>query len=260
VIAPHVHDTGEGPAILFLHAFPLDASQWDHEVAALSGRYRCLRPDAYGCGLSPAPPADLRLDDVAAGIGSALDELGVARVAVVGLSMGGYTAFALLRHAPERIGALVLADTRAAADAEGARADRLAMAERVRDQGVEDIVEPMVERLLAPESRTEFHISDPVRGRIRRCSAAGVAACQEAMAQRPDSTDVVGSIGVPTLVLVGELDAVTPPEEMRALAEAIPGARFAVIEGSGHLSNLEAVTAFNSQLAGFLGETWPARV
>lgn len=254
---PHVHDTGSGPALLFLHAFPLDASQWDHQVAAFSDRYRCLRPDAYGCGDSPPPPAGLRLDDVAAGVLAALDRLGVGEVAVVGLSMGGYTAFSLLRLAPQRVRALVLCDTRSAADSEPARADRLAMAERVRREGVEVIVETMAARLLAPHSLGEFHVSDPVRGRIRRCTPEGVAACQEAMAARPDSGDLLAGISVPALVMVGSEDAVTPADEARRMAAAIPGARCEVIEGAGHLSNLERWDAFNATLGGFLGEVYP---
>jgi len=260
VTAPHLHDTGSGPAVLLLHAFPLDASQWDHQVAALSDRYRCLRPDAYGCGASPAPPPGLGLDDVAAGILAELDRRGIDRFAVVGLSMGGYTAFALLRRAPERVGALVLCDTRAGADGEQARADRLAMAETVRSRGVEAIVETMAARLLAPHSLAEFHVSDPVRGRIRRCTAEGVAACQEAMAARPDATAMLAGIDVPTLVLVGSEDAVTPPAEAERMAAAIPGARCQVIEGAGHLSNLERWDAFNQALGDFLATAWPAGV
>jgi pimeloyl-ACP methyl ester carboxylesterase len=259
-LLPAVHDTGSGPPVLFLHAFPLDASQWDHQVAALSGRYRCLRPDAYGCGDSPPPPPDgLQLDDLARGIVAAMDERGVGRVAVVGLSMGGYIAFSLLRVAPSRVGALVLCDTRAGADSEPVRSDRLAMASSVRRSGtVEGIVESMAARLLAPRSLDEYHVSDPVRGRIRRCTPAGVAACQEAMAARPDSTSLLAGIAVPSLVVVGSEDTVTPPAEARAMAAAIPGARIEVIDGAGHLSNLERWDAFNAVLAGFLAEAWPA--
>jgi pimeloyl-ACP methyl ester carboxylesterase len=166
--------------------------------------------------------------------------------------MGGYVTFALLRRVADRVGALVLCDTRAGTDTEQARADRLAMAAQVRRDGVEGIVEPMVGRLLAPHSATEFHISDPVRGRIRRATAEGVAAAQEAMAGRPDSTALLGSISVPTLVVVGAQDALTPPEEARRMADAIPGARIEVIDDAGHLSNLERWDAFNAALARFL--------
>ena len=255
---PYLHDTGSGPAVLLLHAFPLDASMWDAQVAALSDRYRCLRPDAYGCGASPVPPPGLTLDDVADGIVAALADRDVRQAAVVGLSMGGYTAFALLRRAPELVRALVLCDTRAGADSEQGRADRLAMAAQVRRDGVEGIVEPMVARLLAPENAAEFHISDPVRGRIRRYTPEGVAACQEAMAARPDSTPQLAAISVPTLVLVGSQDAVTPPDEAERMASAIPGARLEVIEGAGHLSNLERWDEVNAALSGLLDAAWPA--
>jgi pimeloyl-ACP methyl ester carboxylesterase len=253
-LRPYLHDTGDGPAVLLLHAFPLDASQWDHEVAALSGGYRCLRPDAFGCGQSPAPPEGMTLDGVAIAILGALDDCGISQVVVVGLSMGGYTAMALLRQAPQRIRALVLASTRATADADAARADRLTMAGTVRRDGVDGIVEPMVERLLAPRSRGEFHVSDPVRGRIRRCTPEGVAACQEAMAARPDSTATLTAVRVPTLLICGEEDSVTPPAEMREMSALIVGSRLELIAGAGHLSNLEQREHFDALLGAFLDE------
>lgn len=250
-----VHDTGDGPPLVFLHAFPLDASMWDHQVAAFSGRFRCLRPDVYGFGSSPAPPAGMSLDDVAQAVVEALDARGVGAVTVVGLSLGGYVAFAMLRRFADRVSRLVLCDTRAGADSEQARADRLRMAEEVRAAGsVESIVEPMVGRLLAAQGAAEFHVSDPVRGRIRRATPAGVAAAQEAMALRPDSTPQLGAIRVPALVLVGSQDAVTPPDEAERMAAAIPGAELRVIEGAGHLSNLERWDDFNAALAAFVDQ------
>jgi pimeloyl-ACP methyl ester carboxylesterase len=250
---PSVHDTGAGEVVLLLHAFTLDASQWDHQVAALSGDMRCVRVDVWGCGASPPPPADEpSLDGFAASVLAALDSRHIDRVALVGLSMGGYLAFALWRLAPERIRALVLCNTRAAADAEGPRDDRLAMAETVeRDQSVESIVEPMVARLLSRRAQAEAHVVDPVRGRIRRCTPAGIAYAQRAMAARPDSTGLLASINVPTLVIAGTQDAIIPAPEGRAMAGRIPGARYAELD-CGHLSNLEIPRAFNRQLADFL--------
>jgi pimeloyl-ACP methyl ester carboxylesterase len=247
---PAVHDTGSGDAVLFLHAFPLDASQWDHQVAALSGDVRCVRVDMWGCGTSAPPPSgEPSLDDFAASVLAALDSRGVDRFTMVGLSMGGYLAFALWRLAAKRVRAVALCNTRASADDDAQRQARLAMADRAeREQSVESIVEPMIERLLGPVAREEVHIADPVRGRIRRCSPAGVAYAQRAMAARRDATELLGSIDVPTLVIAGTQDAVIPAAEVRAMSGLIPGARFLELD-CGHLSNLEEPAAFSEALS-----------
>jgi pimeloyl-ACP methyl ester carboxylesterase len=252
-LLPALHETGSGDALLFLHAFTLDASQWDHQVAALSGEFRCVRPDFWGCGTSPAPPSDEpSLDAFAGSVLAALDARGIDRFSLVGLSMGGYLAFAMLRRAQPRIRSLVLSSTRPAADDTPRRDDRLAMAGRVeKDESVESIVEPMIERLLGPATRGEAHIADPVRGRIRRCSPAGIAFAQRAMAARPDSTELLASIDVPTFVIGGTHDAIIPIAEVRAMSGAISGAEFVEID-CGHLANLEEPQAFSAALAAFL--------
>jgi pimeloyl-ACP methyl ester carboxylesterase len=250
-VALAFHDSGQGPALLFLHAFPLDASQWDHQVAALSG-HRCIRVDMWGCGESPPPQGDGSLDEVAASVIAGLDERGVDTFATVGLSMGGYMAFALWRAAASRVTAMALCNTRATADSDTSRADRLAMADRiVAEDSVESLVEPMVERLLGPRARAEVHVTDPLRGRVRRCTPAGIAFAQRAMAARPDSTPQLATLTMPVLVIGGRDDAMIPLAETQAMAAAIPAARF-VAMSCGHLSNLEDPREFNGILDEFL--------
>jgi pimeloyl-ACP methyl ester carboxylesterase len=251
-----LHDTGVGPAILLLHAFPLDASQWDHQVAALSGDFRCLRPDMWGCGDSPELPEPLlaTLDGYAAAVLRSLDASGVGEFVAVGSSMGGYAALALLRLAPERLRALVLASSRAAADTPEQAENRRKMAELALRDGVETAV-PMVKRLLGPGSRDEPHVADPVMGRIRRCRPAGIAACQAAMACRPDSMPLLDSVGVPALVIQGDQDGIVSLDEARALAVALPRGELAVVPGVGHLANLEDPPAFTETLRRFLDRT-----
>jgi 3-oxoadipate enol-lactonase len=169
--------------------------------------------------------------------------------------MGGYMAFALLRAAAGRVRALVLCGTRAAADGDAALAARREMAEQVRASGVEPIVEPMTERLLCPRCREEVHIADPVRGRIRRCSAEGLVVAIEAIAGRPDSTPMLSAIHAPTLVVCGSADVIVPLEESRAMAAAIPGARVHELEGTAHLPNLEQPMVFTALLGDFLDAT-----
>ena len=249
-----VHDTGEGPALLLLHAFPLDASMWDAQVAALSDRYRCLRPDFWGCGASPPAPGPVTIATYVDDVLRALDERGVDNVAVCGASMGGYVTFALLRTARERIRAVVLAGTRAAADDDAALAARHTMISDVERGGVEAIVEPMTERLLCADCRTEVHIADPVRGRIRRCTDGGVIRALEAIAGRPDSRGTLDAIDVPTLVTCGTADVIVPIAEAHAMAAAIPGARLEDFEGSAHLPNLEQPARFSALVGSFLDD------
>lgn len=225
---------------------------WDAQVAALSGRYRCLRPDFWGCGSSPSPDGQVTIDGYVAILLAELDMLGVTEFAVCGLSMGGYMAFALLRAARERVRALVLSNTRAAADDDVARAARIKMIDDVRAGGVEAIVEPMTERLLCRRCREEAHIADPVRGRIRMCTDEGVIAAIEVIAGRPDSTPMLHDISVPTLVICGTDDGIVPITESRAMAAAIDGAELREFEGGAHLANLEQPQAYTSALGHFL--------
>lgn len=249
---PAIHDTGDGAPLLLLHAFPLDASQWDHQVAALSGRYRCLRPDYWGCSASPQPEGEASLDAFAVAVVRALDALDVDRFHVVGSSMGGYVAFGLVRTAHERMLSLTLAGTRATADSDEVRTSRLALAETVEREGsVESIVEPNVQRLLGEHGRHEVHVTDPLRGRIRRCTPSGVAHCARAMAARPDSTQMLATIDVPTLVISGNEDGVIPGADIEDMAERIPGAAHVTLQ-SGHLGNLENPAAFTEELRRFL--------
>jgi len=249
-----LHDTGAGPAVLLLHAFPLDASQWDHQVAALSGEFRCLRPDMWGCGDSPELPDPLQatLDAYAAAVLRSLDAAGVGEFVAVGLSTGGYAALALLRLAPRRVTALVLASSRASADTPEQAENRRKMALLALRDGVETAV-PMVKRLLGPSARGEPHIADSVVGRIRRCRPAGIAACQAAMASRPDSTQLLGAVSVPALVIHGEQDAIVSLDEARSTAAALPHGELVVMPGVGHLTNLEDPAAFTATLREFLG-------
>ncbi|MBV8444948.1 MAG: alpha/beta fold hydrolase [Candidatus Dormibacteraeota bacterium] len=251
---PALHDSGEGPVLLMLHAFPLDASQWDHQVAALSGEFRCLRPDMWGCGASPAPPETKpTLDGYAESLLSLLDERGVTSFAVIGSSMGGYTAFALWRKASDRITALILAGTRSAGDTEQRRTEREEQAQHIlADDDVDDVVDAMLPRLITAASQREAHIVDPLAGRIRQCTPAGVAFCLRAMAARPDSTELLAAMDAPALVIVGGQDALIPPDDTRELAQHLPRAQLLELQQCGHLPNVEDAPAFNAAVAEFL--------
>jgi pimeloyl-ACP methyl ester carboxylesterase len=248
-------DHGQGEAILFLHGFPVSGAMWDPQVQACGGEFRTVVPDLRGHGGSDAPALDSYPMDLFAGDALALlDALGIERAVVVALSLGGYVAFALFRLAPERVRALVLADTRAAADTPESARGRKQLAARVRREGTAPAIDSMLPKLLAPGSAAR----DPgLLGRIeammRQARPAGVAASLTGLAERPDCFDLLPRISVPALIVVGGEDAITPPEESERMASRLPDASLMVIPGAGHVSNLEAPEAFNRALLGFLG-------
>lgn len=247
------HEThGRGLDVVFLHSFPLDRAMWVGQLIAV-GRARCraVLVDLPGFGASPLTAgAAPSIDAYAHAVLSTLDALGIERAVFVGLSLGGYVALALAALAPSRVAGLVLADTRAAADDAVTRAGRIVNLALVRDRGVEALVERMLPNLVSRAC------PEPVRARVRSLAApqsrAGVTFALLAMRDRPDRSATLATRGAPTLVLAGEHDAITPPDEMRTMASRIAGARFEAIAGAGHLANLESPDGFNAALEGFL--------
>jgi pimeloyl-ACP methyl ester carboxylesterase len=237
--------------VVFLHAFPLNAAMWDDQVAALAPR-RVLAPHFPGFG--GRPPGEATLDAFARAVLSDMDAAGIGRAVVVGLSMGGYTAFRVHAIAPERVAALVFADTRAVADDEGGRARRADQAARARGEGVGWLADAMLPALLGETTRREKPaVVERVRGLIAQADAEGVARALEAMGGRPDSLPRLEEIRVPVLALVGGEDTLTPPSESRRIAEGVRDGALVVLPRAGHLANLEAPEAFNAALAEWLG-------
>jgi 3-oxoadipate enol-lactonase len=238
--------------LLLIHGFPLDRHMWDSQLRELSSEVGVIVPDLRGHGQSEVPPGPYSMDQHADDLAGLLDHLGVRRVILGGLSMGGYVAFAFWRRHASRVQALILADTRAEADSVVARVNRDAMAARVQEAGVEALVEEMLPRLLAPESLANPRLADQVKAMIRRQKPAGVIAALAGLRDRPDSQPTLSTITVPTLLLAGEADRLTPPEGMMTMAKAIRNAQLVVVPRAGHLSPLENPRAFNSAVRAFL--------
>lgn len=253
-------EAGEGPAVLFLHAFPLSRQFWRPQVEALAGSFRCIVPDLSGFGESQAVAAAgggqaCRMADFAADAVALLGHLGIQRAVVCGCSMGGYAALALAAGYPERLRALVLADSRAGADAEDGRQRRLDMARRVGVEGTGFVAEAMIPKLLGKTSHERRpELRRWLEEQIAAAPPAGVAAAQRGMAERPDQGPLLPRIAVPALIVVGEEDELTPPEESARMAREIPGARLVVIPEAGHLASLERPEAFNDALREWLRE------
>ncbi len=246
--------TGPAPPLVLLHAFPLSREMWAAQLAALSDGRRVLAPDLPGFGESEPLLAGFTMDAAADAVAGFVDAVGVAGpVAVGGLSMGGYVAMAFARRHPGRVAALVLADTKAEPDDEAARANRDKMVKHAEAHGSAGVVEQMVPKLLADESRLNRPEAEAAVRRIGTAQLAGaIVAAVKGLRDRPDAAPGLGEVRVPTLVVVGEKDAVTPPAAAQAIADRVAGSRLVVIPGVGHLSNLEAPDAFNDAVRSFL--------
>lgn len=245
--------TGDLPLVL-LHAFPLRAEMWAPQLACLSARTRVLAPDLKGFGRSDAPDdrAGYTMDGYADEVAALLRHLDVDRLVMGGLSMGGYVAFAFLRRFGGMVEGLVLADTRATADTPEVVERRTTQQEAVTGEGPGAVVDTLLSGLLCEDTRSNRPaLVAQVRGLMDN-PAAGYVGALEAMKHRPDVTADLAAISVPTLALVGDQDAQSPPDLVRDWQERIPGSRLAVLSRAGHLSNLEAADGFNAAVDDFL--------
>ena len=244
---------GDGPAVLFIHGYPFDHTIWTHQVAALEGWCR-IAPDLRGMGRSDAPDLGYSMDTYAADLAELLDLLGARDVVLVGLSMGGYVAFEFLRRWRPRVRGLVLVDTRAEADSPEARVGRDAAAATAREQGAAAIAESMLPKVLGASTLSGAPgVVERVRAMMAATPVAGIVGALGAMRDRPDSTPLLPTLtGLPTLVIVGDEDEVTPPAQARTMAEAIPGASLVVIRSAGHVPPLERPAETTDAILGFL--------
>ena len=246
-------DVGAGLPIVFIHAFPLNRTMWAPQVSALVERCRCIAVDLRGFG-ETALAEPVSMDQYADDVVAVMDKLGVERAIVAGCSMGGYTAFALWRRHPERVRALVLADTKATADTDEARAKRVALIETARTQGSTAVANLQIASLIGKTAREKQPDTyDAVHRMIAQTKPEAIAAARVAMMQRPDSTPTLATITVPTLVIVGDEDVPTPVKDARAMHQGIPGSRLEIVAGAGHLANLERPAAFNHLMTEFVG-------
>lgn len=244
---------GEGPTILFVHGYPLDRTIWREQIDSLEG-FRRVAPDLRGMGQSDAPDLGYGMALYAADLAAVLDALGVDQVVLCGLSMGGYVAFEFLRQWRSRVRGLVLMDTRAEADAPEVRRARDAAAATARERGTAAVTDAMLPKMLSPSTLTgRPEVVERVRSLMASTPVAGLVGALGAMRDRASSESLLASLaGIPTLIIVGAEDILTPPDHARAMAEAIPGAQLAIISGAGHLPPVEQPEATTESLREFL--------
>jgi pimeloyl-ACP methyl ester carboxylesterase len=229
---------------------------WLEQRDGLASECRVITPDQRGFGGSPLGDDSPSLDTAADDVAELLDRLDLDQVVLGGLSMGGYVAMALLRRHPERIAALILADTKASADPDAAKANRERIAVAVEsDETSTVLVDDVLPALLGSTTTSSRPlVSGRVRGLVQAAPPAAVAWAQRAMAGRPDSFDTLRAFDRPSLVIVGQEDVLSPPADAEAMAGALPRGRLVIIPEAGHLTAVETPESFNAQVAGFLAE------
>ncbi len=247
-------DVGSGDPLVLVHGHPFDRSMWRPQAACFgaAGR-RVITPDLRGYGASTVVPGRTPLAAFAHDLAALLDSLGVQRCVLGGLSMGGQIVMEFHRLFPERVRALVLADTTAAAETEEGRAARNSMADRLLREGMGGYARDVLGMMMAPHNITALpHVVEHVLRMMRGTPPAGAAAALRGRADRPDYLGMLPHVAVPALVVVGSEDEFTPVADARAMHALIPGSTLAVIEGAGHLPNLERAKEFDTVLGDFL--------
>src|SRR5262245_27129106 len=251
----HYVERGRGTPLLLVHGFPLDHTMWQGQLDALADRYRVIAPDLRGFGQSGVTAGLATMPLMADDLAQLLDRLAIAEpIVLCGLSMGGYVAWQFALRYRERLAKLILCDTRAVGDTPETAANRIGLADRVQKEGPAFVAETMLPKLFAPATiESKAPCVEATRQVILRTNPKGIAAASRGMAQRPDVTPWLSRFDMPTLVLCGQHDAISTPDEMRGFTELLPQARFVEIAGAGHMAPLENPAEVNAAIREFLG-------
>jgi 3-oxoadipate enol-lactonase len=243
---------GAGTLVL-IHGFPLTPAMWEPQLALAERGWRIVVPELRGFGDGSGDPATTSIDDYAGDTIDLLDGLHIKDAVVCGLSMGGYTAFAMFRRAPTYFRGMVLADTKSQGDSAEAVAGRKNMQKLAREQGAAAIADALVPKLLSETTlKKKPDVVSSLRNQITGNSVESIVGALTAMMTREDSTAMLTGIRIPVQIIVGDQDALTPPPLSEQMHKDIPGSALARIPAAGHMSNMEQPIAFNDVLGAFL--------
>lgn len=248
---------GSGPAVVFVHGFPFNSSMWEPQIEALSGRFRTIAYDVRGHGRSDPGDGIFTIDSHVDDLFGLLDALQTGPVVCVGLSMGGYILQRGLQRDPARFRAAVLADTRSDSDSNEARLKRAENIKNVRARGSAAFADGFVPNVISQGSMNRTDLVAKIRDMITGIEPRYIAATLLALASRPDTSELLPRLPVPSLFIVGAHDKTSPPDYMETMHKAAPGSTFIVIPDAGHVSNMENAPAFNKALLAFLDRLTP---
>ncbi len=237
---------GEGPAMLLIHGYPLNGGLFRDNVSELAANHQVVVPDLRGFGQSEAPSEEASIEIYAQDMLAVMDELGLETAIIAGMSMGGMTAFEMYRQAPERFAGLVLIDTAHTAPMPGEAGLWTGTAQQAQEMGVESLVNSLMPDMLTGDTRTEdTELVSYLSGLMTQASLNGAVGGANALAARPDSTETLAAITVPTLIIVGEEDSLTPIEIAQRMNQGIAGSTLSVIEDASHAAVIEEAENVN---------------
>jgi len=243
----------ENQAIIFIHGFPYDSSMWEQQIEALKQTHYCISYDIRGLGKSAVGNGQFTMETFADDVFAIIDDYKLERPVICGLSMGGYLSFRLLERDQNKFKAAIFCDTKPVADNNAGKLKRCASIKKIETEGVEKFVKDFIPTCFSlgfmKREAVKFNY---IIEKAALASPLGVKGAQLAMLSRTDSVHFLPEIKIPVLVLSGEFDKMTSPEDMRAIADQIPGAAFKVIPDAGHMTPIENPDAFNKAIISFL--------
>ena len=248
-------DAGAGPCVVLIHGHPFDRSLWQPQAEVLATEFRVVVPDLRGFGASPVTPYLVTLREYAEDVEELLARLGIERAAVVGLSMGGLVAMDLATTHPERWWALGLVTTTAQPVTPQEQAVRRERADLVERDGMQVLLDYMHTGLYGPRATPEMR--SRVDAMMARAPVAGAAAALRGRAERPDYRPRLRELGIPTFVCTGSEDPWSNETVTAEIIEHLRRPELLVVEGAGHLPNLEAEGVFTPSLMEFLARHAP---
>jgi len=226
---------GKGKPLVLLHGFPLDHHLWDAAIHLLEDKFDLILPDLRGFGESETVDTPYTMEDYASDIAQLLDQLGIQKTAIAGHSMGGYVALAFARLYPERVSGLALVSSQAPADPPERKEGRYKSAADIAANGISSVVESMT-----PKFTTDPRLQTLTRESMEKQQPAAYIGALKAMAERVDSTPLLGTFGFPVVIIHGDTDALIPIDRAREARDAIQGSHYVELKGVGHVPMLEA--------------------
>lgn len=244
-------DNGKVP-LVFVHAFPLNSRMWDNQLSEFAERYRVIAYDVRGLGKSKSSNNQFMMEHYSNDFIKIADHLGIENLNAVGLSMGGYILQRALLKRMDLFNTITLADTRLGRDTNDGLIARANAIEKILNGRRNDFADDFIPKLLSDENMKNDLIVNNIIEMIAESTDEGIAGAALALATRTDNKDMFNEINTPCLVIAGESDKLTPPEESEIIKKAFKNSELKIIEKSGHMSNIENPGLFNSTLNNFL--------